>query len=87
MKYLMIFLITEEKLIPWYCVNTMLLWHDKNYENIMNMLQRKYLKLESPEQTMPDFYDGKTKFKPQATVQWSEKRFLIVWPYLQYFRF
>ena len=47
----------------------MLLSHDKNYENIMNMLQRKYLKLESPEQTMTDFYDSKTKFKPQATVQ------------------
>ena len=47
----------------------MLLSHDKNYENIMNMLQRKYLKLQSPEQTMPDFYDSKTKFKPQATVQ------------------
>ena len=47
----------------------MLLGHDTNYENIMNVLQRKSLKLQSPKQTMPDFYVNKTKFKPQATVQ------------------
>ena len=40
-----------------------------------------------PKQTMPVFYVNKTKFKPQATVQKSEKRFLIGTPYLQYFRF
>ena len=30
-----------------------------------------------PKQTMPDFYVNKTKFKAKATVQKSEKRFLI----------
>ena len=55
----------------------MLLGHDTNYENIMNVLQRKSLKLQSPKQTMPDFYVNKTKFKPQATVKKKKKRFLI----------
>ena len=40
-----------------------------------------------PKQTMPVFYVNKIKFKPQVTVEKSEKRFLVGWPYLQYFRF
>ena len=38
-------------------------------------------------QTMPVFYVNKTKFKTHVTVEKSEKRFLIGWPYIQHFRF
>ena len=61
--------ITDEKLIPWYCVNVTMTLCKHYYGNIMNMFQRKYLILQ---------WKKKTTSKKEGIIRLqSDLRFLI----------